>query len=214
MSDDQKAEEVAYREGWRCFACMPMTIELDDKLASALALAVSQHPRANLEQLARAAGTSKGTLYRICATREGMIDLLMQRTERHMREALEKADLTRLPFADALHRLTKHLMTHRELYLFWSAVVSVDLGGTKDHDMKGYALSFFGGALEDFFLRGQKAGVFRIDMSARWLAKSYSFLLYGALDSAQRGEIATLGISGSVNKIFLCGASSDPASVT
>ncbi|MDP1086374.1 TetR/AcrR family transcriptional regulator, partial [Klebsiella pneumoniae] len=84
-----------------------------------------------------------------------------------------KADLTRLPFADALHRLTKHLMTHRELYLFWSAVVSVDLGGTKDHDMKGYALSFFGGALEDFFLRGQKAGVFRIDMSARWLAKSY-----------------------------------------
>ncbi|XJC73098.1 TetR/AcrR family transcriptional regulator [Delftia tsuruhatensis] len=190
-----------------------MTIELDDKLASALALAVSQHPRANLEQLARAAGTSKGTLYRICATREGMIDLLMQRTERHMREALEKADLTRLPFADALHRLTKHLMTHRELYLFWSAVVSVDLGGTKDHDMKGYALSFLE-VRSRIFLRGQKAGVFRIDMSARWLAKSYSFLLYGALDSAQRGEIATLGISGSVNKIFLCGASSDPASVT
>lgn len=191
-----------------------MTIELDDKLASALALAVSRHPRANLQQLARAAGTSKGTLYRLCPTREGLIDLLMQRVERHMREALEKADLVRRPFADALHCLTEHLMTRREFYLFWNAVLSVDLVAAKSHDTKGCALSFFGDALEDYFLRGQKAGVFRIDMPARWLAKSYGFLLYAAIESARRGEIATLGMSGLVNRIFLHGASADSASVT
>ena len=189
-----------------------MTIELDDKLASALALAVSQHPRANLQQLARAAGTSKGTLYRICTTREGVIDLLMQRAERHMREALEKADLVQPPFAQALHRLTDHLMTGREFYLFWNAAMWVNLRDAKDHDVKGYAPSFFSDALEDFFLRGQKAGVFRIDMPARWLAKSYDFLLYAAIESAQRGEIATLGMSGIVDKMFLHGASAEPAS--
>ncbi|WP_205191731.1 TetR/AcrR family transcriptional regulator [Burkholderia sp. LMG 13014] len=189
-----------------------MTIELDDKLAGALALAVSQHPRANLQQLARAAGTSKGTLYRICTTREGVIDLLMQRAERHMRDALEKADLMQQPFAEALHRLTENLMTGREFYLFWNAALWVNLRDAKDQDMKGYASSFFSDALEDFFLRGQKAGVFRIDMPARWLAKSYDFLLYAAIESAQKGEIATLGMSGIVNKTFLHGASADPAS--
>lgn len=190
-----------------------MTIELDDKLAGALALAVSQHPRANLQQLARAAGTSKSTLYRICTTREGVIELLMERTERHMRHALDKADLMQPPFADALRRLTEHLMTGREFYLFWNAALWVNLGDTKDHDMKGYVSSFFSDALEDFFLRGQKAGVFRIDMPARWLAKSYDFLLYAAIESAQRGELATLGMPAIVDKMSLHGASADTTSV-
>lgn len=39
-------------------------------------------------------------------------------------------------------------------------------------------------------------------MPARWLAKSHDFLLYAAIESAQRGEIATLGMASMVNKIF------------
>ncbi|GKS84391.1 TetR/AcrR family transcriptional regulator [Acidovorax sp. SUPP1855] len=191
-----------------------MTIELDDKLAGALALAVSQHPRANLQQLARAAGTSKGTLYRICTTREGVIEILMERAKRHMREALDKAHLMQPPFVDALHRLTEHLMTRREFYLFWNAAMWVNLGDAKDHDVKGYVASFFSDALEDFFLRGQKAGIFRIDMPARWLAKSYDFLLYAAIESALRGEIASLGMPMMVDKMFLHGASADAAPET
>ena len=42
-----------------------MSDPLDDKLARALALSIAQQPRASLQQLARAAGISKATLYRI-----------------------------------------------------------------------------------------------------------------------------------------------------
>ncbi|MCB5186298.1 hypothetical protein LG201_13870 [Methylobacillus gramineus] len=186
-----------------------MTIELDEKLTRALALAVSQHPRANLQQLARAAGTSKATLYRISPTREGVIKLLTERSRRHMQQALDQASLMQPPFEVALHRLAENVIAERELYLFWTAALWVNLSDVRDEAPEGYVPSFFSNTLEAFFLQGQKAGVFRIDMPARWLAKSYDFLLYAAIESVQRGEIATLGMSEMVNKMFMRGAGAD-----
>jgi TetR/AcrR family transcriptional repressor of mexCD-oprJ operon len=131
--------------------------KLDEKLAGALALALSRYPRANLQQLARVAGTSKGTLYRICSTREGLIELLVARGERHMRASLEQADLTQPLFAQALQRLTEHLISGAALYMFWSTARWVNIGDIKESEPQGYTPSFFNQALEEFFLRGQKA---------------------------------------------------------
>jgi len=183
-----------------------MTIEIDAKLAGALALAVAQQPRANLQQIAKSAGISKATLYRISATRDGVIELLMTMADRHMRSSISDSDLDNGQFISALSRLTENLIQQRELYLFWNASLWINLGDTKDQDIKGYSRSFFSDAIERFFLSGQKAGVFRIDMPARWIAKSYDFLLYAAIESAQRGEIASLGIAELVNKTFLSGS--------
>ena len=105
--------------------------KLDEKLAGALALALSRYPRANLQQLARVAGTSKGTLYRICSTREGLIELLVARGERHMRASLEQADLTQPLFAQALQRLTEHLISGAALYMFWSTARWVNMGSPR-----------------------------------------------------------------------------------
>lgn len=74
--------------------------------------------------------------------------------------------------------------------------------------------SFYGEALKEFFLEGQKAGVFRIDMPAKWFVRAYDFLLYAAVESAQRGEIATVGMAALVIKTFLDGATQSPASGT
>jgi len=182
-----------------------MTNEIDEKLVRALALALCRHPRANLQQLAREAGISKATLYRVSATREGMIDLLMERSRRHMQQSLDHALLAQPPFTEALHRLTEKVMTGREYYLFWSTALWASLSEEKNQP-QGYASTFFSDALEVFFLEGQKAGVFRIDMPARWLAKSYDFLLYAAIESAELGEIATVGMAPMVNKMFINGA--------
>jgi TetR/AcrR family transcriptional regulator, mexCD-oprJ operon repressor len=188
-----------------------MTIAMDDKLARALALAMFHYPRANLQQLAQTAGTSKATLYRISPTRDGIVDMLTSRSIRHMQDALDDARLTVPPFAEALHRLTDNIMREQELYMFWGCAMWIDLkDDAKNFEQHGYQSSFFSDALEAFFLRGQKAGVFRIDMPARWLAKSYDFLLFSAIESAQRGEIAMLGISGLVQKMFMHGAATPP----
>lgn len=187
-----------------------MSNNLDDKLAGALALAIAQQPRANLQQIARRAGISKATLYRIAPTREGVIDLLMERAASHLQEALIKADLANLPFADALRRLTTNVIRGGAFYLFWNAAQWVRMLDKKENDEETALPSFYGEALEEFFLRGQKSGVFRVDMPAKWLVKSYDYLLYAAVESAQSGEIATVGMAVMVEKTFLSGVGEAP----
>lgn len=188
-----------------------MTNGLDDKLVGSLALAVAQKPRANLQQMAQLAGISKATLYRISPTREGLVEMLSERASRHMGDALAAADLDRPPFSAALGRLTEAVMKGKEFYLFWSAALWMDLNDVRNDNVQGYGASFYSDALEVFFLNGQKAGVFRIDMPAKWLAKAYDFLLYAAVESAQRGELASVGMPAMVDKMFLRGATAEPA---
>ncbi|MGX9221958.1 TetR/AcrR family transcriptional regulator (plasmid) [Massilia varians] len=182
-----------------------MSSNLDDKLAGALAIAIAQQPRATLQQLAKQAGISKATLYRISPTREGLVDMLMERATRHLQEALDKADLGTPPFAEALSRLTTNVIRGGAYYLFWNSAQWMRM--LEEQDAGEQALpSFYGTALEEFVLKGQKAGVFRVDMPAKWLVKAYDYLLYAAVESAQRGEIATVGMAAMVDKTFLYGA--------
>ncbi|HEX8606824.1 MAG TPA: TetR/AcrR family transcriptional regulator [Pseudoduganella sp.] len=184
-----------------------MTNDIDDKLARSLAMAVTRYPRANLQQLARAAGISKATLYRLARTRDSVVELLVRRAERHMREALALVDRPGASSAEALLHLTEYITREPEFYLFWQAALWINLGEMTDEVVsEGYAPSFFSDRLERFFLDGQQSGAFRIDMPARWLAKSYDFLLYAAMESAQRGEIATLGMTKLVHHLFSTGA--------
>ncbi|MET0268606.1 MAG: TetR/AcrR family transcriptional regulator [Duganella sp.] len=187
-----------------------MSSTIDDKLASALAIAIAQQPRANLQQIAKRAGISKATLYRIAPTREGLIDLLMERAADHLQEALVKADLAEPPFDAALSRLTTNVIRGGAFYLFWHAAQWVRMLDMPDDADESLMPSFYGEALEEFFLRGQRAGVFRIDMPAKWLVKSYDYLLYAAVESAHSGAIATLGMAAMVEKTFLSGVQETP----
>lgn len=182
-----------------------MSSNLDDKLASALAIAIAQHPRANLQQIAKRAGISKATLYRISPTREGIIDMLMERATKHLQDALDNADLASPPFAEALGRLTINVIRGGAFYLFWNGAQWVRMIDSQDVDVDNVLPSFYGVALEEFFLKGQKAGAFRVDMPAKWMVKAYDYLLYAAVESAQRGEIATVGMAAMVDKTFLSG---------
>jgi TetR/AcrR family transcriptional repressor of mexCD-oprJ operon len=163
-----------------------MSEGLDDKLARALALSVSQQPRANLQQLARSAGISKATLYRISPTREGVIDLLMERATQHLQDALARADLQTPPHAAALQRLTEAVVQGREYYLFWNHAEWIRVIDARTEDANVPIPSFYGEAL--------------------WLVRAYDYMLYAAMDAAQRGEIAPLGMASMVQKLFLEGA--------
>ncbi|WP_217524960.1 TetR/AcrR family transcriptional regulator [Vibrio metschnikovii] len=182
-----------------------MSSNLDDKLAGTLAVALAKKPRANLQQIAKSAGISKATLYRISPTREGIIELLMELAIKHLQDALVNANLTEPPFTEALARLTENVIKGGEFYLFWNSTQWVQITDDRDAD-QACVPSFYEESLEKFFLEGQKAGVFRIDMPAKWLVKSYDYLLYAAVESAQRGEVAKVGMGAMVTDIFFCGA--------
>lgn len=184
-----------------------MAGQMDDKLASALAIAIVQNPRGNLQDIAQRAGISKATLYRkVATTRERVIELLMERATKHLQEALLNAELEKPPFTDALHRLTTNVMQGRAFYQFWNVAQWVQILDAKHVDERAPLPSFYGDALMEFFLQGQRAGVFRVDLPTRWLLKTYDSLLFAVMDAAQRGEIGTVDMVAMIDKTFLNGA--------
>jgi len=176
-------------------------------LQQSLCLALARHPRLTLQQLASHAGISKATLYRLAPTREALLEHLSAHAMQVGVETFENAGLETRPVLQALDDLTRMLLENREFYAFalthhW--VSALDRGGeTPEHKRQ---CDYYEKRMQAFFLRGQRAGLFRDDVPALWLAKSYNFLLYGLLDTEQRGEIDGEDLQELLLEMFLRGA--------
>jgi len=175
-------------------------------LLRSLCLALARHPRMTLQQLASHVGISKATLYRLASTREALLERLSAHAMQVGVQIFENAGLETKPALQALHDLTRALLENREFYAFalthhW--VSALDHGETLEHKRQ---CEYYEHRMEAFFLRGQRAAVFRSDVPALWLAKSYNFLLYGVLDTEQRGELDAAQIEDLLLGMFLRGA--------
>jgi len=172
----------------------------NDKMMAALARALVDRPRASLQEVAAAVGISKATLYRLCRTRGQLVERLVHHATTRITEAIEAARLDAAPPLTALERLIANNLEHRELTTFlvhyWRqdtpTAASVEAG--------------WDAALDAFFLRGQQAGVFRIDLAAPALTEILVALLLGLIDAERRGRVARAGLAGLIERAFLRGA--------
>jgi TetR/AcrR family transcriptional repressor of mexCD-oprJ operon len=60
--------------------------------------------------------------------------------------------------------------------------------------------------LDAFFLRGQQAGVFRIDLAAPALTEIFVALLLRLIDAERHGRVARAGLASVIERAFLRGA--------
>lgn len=175
----------------------------DERLLAALALALVDKPRATLQELAQAVGVSKATLYRHSRTREELIDRLTRHATGCMQRALDGARLEEGPAREALARFVQSQLEQREMAAFlvyhWQpeSIQSERCGGSCDAYL---------GALDRFILRGQREGVFRIDISAQAQAEALIALLTGLVDAERRGRVARAGVAAAVEALFLNGS--------
>jgi TetR/AcrR family transcriptional regulator, mexCD-oprJ operon repressor len=170
-----------------------------DKIMAALARALVDRPRASLQELAAAVGISKATLYRLCRTRGQLVERLVHHATTRITEAIEAARLDAAPPPAALERLITNNLEHRELTTFliryWQhtpTAAGVEAG--------------WDAALDAFFLRGQQAGVFRIDLAAPALTEILVALLLGLIDAERRGRVARASLAEVIERAFLRGA--------
>lgn len=170
----------------------------DRKLLAALALALVDQPRASLQELARAIGISKATLYRFCRTREQLIERLMQHCTQVFSDAIRDANLDTAAVPDALRQLTASHLEHRELTAFlmyyW-----------KDALRDPCIEEGWDASLDAFFLRGQQEGLFRIDIPAPALTEIWVSMVIGLVDAERRGRVARAGLPGLLERAFLQG---------
>lgn len=175
-------------------------------MLAALAIALVEQPRATLQDLARAVGISKASLYRFCSTREALIDRLVRHSTRALAGAIQSARLEDSPPLDALRRLIANMLEHRELNAFlmyyWKETLAHP--NARSDWETGWEV-----VLDAFFLRGQQQGVFRIDISAPAMTETWLSILIGLMDGERRGRIARAGLAGLVERAFLQGVRQD-----
>ena len=89
-----------------------------ERLLIALAQAMVDQPRATLQELAKAVGVSKATLYRFCQTRDQLVTRLMTHSAQVMKQTLADSRLDAAPTREALRNLIEQHLAHKELTVF------------------------------------------------------------------------------------------------
>ena len=178
----------------------------DVQLLRALALALARYPRSTLQQLATHAGVSKATLYRMAPTREEVVERIVDHASEVLEQAFDNAGLEDQAPLQALRNLTAALVEIRQFFAFllmnhWLTHMDRGQDPHESEECQRYIRR-----MHAFFARGQEAGVFRADVPVLWLARSYDFMLFGMMESEQRGDIEPEAMVELIEHMFLGGA--------
>ncbi len=160
--------------------------EPDERYMPALALALVDHPRATLMELAKAIGVSKATLYRFCRTRDQLIERLVAHAAALYAQSLEDARLEQGSVQEALQRLIECHLKHKEIHVFLMYYWRPEFLDESHPDqtwVKGQC------TLDNFFLRAQQEGVYRIDISAAAMTELFYSIVIGLIDAERRGRV-------------------------
>jgi TetR/AcrR family transcriptional repressor of mexCD-oprJ operon len=176
---------------------MDMSINThDEQLLKKLASAISDNPRANTQTLAECVGISRATFNRFCGSREHLMEMISRHAEISLEKIIELANENVKDYSETFSKLIDAHFSNQE-YLVFSC-------GTQCSLTNSYWEKYLG-ALDSFFLNGQKAGFFRLDLPHQMITELFLSMICGMIDAQHRGRVAISGIENSMKVFFLNG---------
>lgn len=139
-----------------------------EQLFHDVAAALVANPGASTSEIAKTAGVSRATLHRVFGDRDSLVESVYGWLLDLCDRVFDQADIDSGPIEAALDRLIEDCYPLAQSYWLLTATPRLEETGEigprlREQDQR----------LEDFFARGQAEGVFRPDLTARWM--SYSF---------------------------------------
>ncbi|MFC8454720.1 TetR/AcrR family transcriptional regulator [Kitasatospora sp. NPDC057223] len=177
-----------------------MATDRDSVLEAAVGV-LSRRPTAHLDEIARAAGISRATLHRIFPGREALIREVGALSLRKVAAALDTAAIEDGDPQAALRRLIDAVVPDAALCAFLAGENQL-----YDHPEINDLWEIQDARIRALFLRGQQEGVFRIELSAGWLAEALFDLVAGIGWAVQDGRLAPRDSAFSLAELFLGGA--------
>lgn len=174
-----------------------------DPLLLQLALALVNKPRANLQELAKAVGVSKATLYRFCPTREELIERLLDEATVTVARSLEGCNLEQAPVDVAFKALIASFLESKELTQFLIYHFRPEFLMETNPDRRWLDIQK---ACDKFFLRCQQEGMLRIDISAVALNEIFFGIACSLVEAEHRGRVPRAEMADLIERMFLQGA--------
>ncbi len=186
------AQPQARQRRRRADAAQNVTAILD-----AAARALSAQPEASVEDIARAAGLSRQTVYAHFPSREALLDAVVERATAEVAAAFEAAALGAVPPAEALIRLLDAGWAVSARYPFLWHLPAVSPG--QDADRHGPVVD----QLHEVIRRGQESGDFDRRLSPDWLLAAGLALGRAAEDEVKAGRMTIEDATSAVHHSFL-----------
>ena len=156
-----------------------------DELLRAAADFLGRRPNATQDEIASAVGVSRATLHRHFSGRVALMAALEELAIAEMREVLKDVRLDEGSATAALRRLvTACEPVYPYLALMYSQSQELDLDNTIE------IWDEVDSAITELFLRGQREGEFRPELTAAWLTETLYALIAGTAWSIRAGRAA------------------------
>jgi AcrR family transcriptional regulator len=168
-------------------------------ILEAAAHALSEHgSRANMADVAAAAGVSRATLYRYYPDREALLDALASHALADAAARLAGAGLERAPIEEAIERIVRALTAVGDRYaVLLREQVEADPGEIE---------RLVAAPMRAVFARGLESGLFRQDLPAEVLLELFGGALVAALKLIERGHFGVEEASAAAASVFLDGS--------
>jgi TetR/AcrR family transcriptional regulator, mexCD-oprJ operon repressor len=152
--------------------------------------------QASMQDVARAAGVARATLYRYFPTREALLEALGALAREETGEALRAARLDQVPLQEAFSRAVRALVGVGDAFVVLARE-------QRQADAAGFERRV-AGPLRALIERGQGEGEIRDDVPAAWLLESLLALVVSVLPSAP--ALGPEDAVGTITSLFLDGA--------
>ena len=144
---------------------------------------LASHPDASMDEIARAAGVSRQTVYAHFPSRDTLIDAVIQQANAEFTSLLDGLDLDQAPPAQALTRLLDAGWQVAARYPFLWLQPAVNPG--KDAERHAPVLD----RMLDIVVRGQASGDFDASVPAHWLLSAFLALGRATEDEVKAGRM-------------------------
>lgn len=165
------------------------------RIVSAARQLLSADPNATIDDIAKAAGVGRMTLYGHFRTRADLVEAALLDALRAGEETLAAVDLTGDP-RDAMTRLltSSWKLVAESAALLAAGEDVLPAGRLRElHDEPARRMV-------ELIHRGQEQGVFRTDLPTDWLVSVAHYILHGAADQVRTGRLAVHSAADMVTK--------------
>lgn len=174
-----------------------------DQLLRAAADFLGRRPNATQDEIATAVGVSRATLHRHFSGRLALMAALEELAIAEMREVLKAARLQEDSATEALRRLVSACEpVSPYLALLYSQSQELDLDTTLE------IWDEIDTAITELFLRGQRDGEFRPDLTAAWLTEAFHSLIGATAWAIRAGRAAARDFDRLIIELLLNGVTS------
>lgn len=181
----------------------------NDTLLERFAAAITENPQGSIEDHLETIGISKSSFYRIFGSKAGFEHKLKRKIQVTLRDIICTSGTNFDDSYEGLELIIKAHVSNKDiicLLCFNPSYLELNNENSYEHEINYWIP--YKKALDAFFLKGQKKGDFKFNLTQAEVANHFLFTTAGVITAMKNGDIPANNIVDKIKRLFLSGVES------